>query len=270
MTSSTELTNHYAKDDPIDRIQAQLREAAVDLDALTPGDLAGVDEFHLGGKLATMALLESLPLASESKHLDIGCGIGGAARTIAAKTGCTVTGIDLTPGFVAAAERLSEMVGLSAQTTFAVADANTIEFPDDHFDSATLLHVGMNIEDKAAMFIEVARVLRPGGSFHVYDIMRIDSGDIAFPMPWSATPSTSFVSEPKTYVDALVAAGFESTEPIDCMPIVAQALSSAKENPPAVNLSHLMGENWPQMFSNLTAALHARVLAPIEIVGRIR
>ncbi len=179
-----------------------------------------------------------------------------------------MTGIDLTPGFVATAERLSDLVGLSGQTQFAVADATTIHFPDRHFDSATLLHVGMNVEDKAALFSEVARVLAPGGTFHVYDIMRVGEGDLSYPMPWSSGPTTSFVERSEAYEEALASAGFTTTtEPVNRMPLVAKALSSAQANPPAVNLSHLMGENWPEMFSNLTAALKGNVLAPIEIVG---
>lgn len=270
MTSSSELTDHYAEEEPIDRIVAQLRAAGIELDELTVDHLSGVDEFHLGGKLATSALLESLDPGRDDHHLDIGCGIGGAARSIAAQAGCAVTGIDLTPGFVATAERLSDLLGLSGQTQFFVADAATINFPDGHFDSASLLHVGMNVEDKAGLFREVARVLAPGGTFHVYDIMRIGEGEFAYPMPWSSVPATSFIEPAEVYRSALGAAGFATTEPLNRMPLVAQALSSAKENPPAVSLAHLMGENWPEMFSNLTAAVQGDVLAPIEIVGTKR
>jgi|GEM_PF-3854883 len=118
MTSQRELTDHYASDDPVDRIREQLVSAGVCIDNVTVEDLAGVDEFHLGGKLATTALLESFALPAGARHLDIGCGIGGAARAIAARAQCMVTGIDLTPAFVDTATTLSAMVGMSEVTTF--------------------------------------------------------------------------------------------------------------------------------------------------------
>ena len=267
MDTSTELVNHYAPESPIERIQSQLRSAGIDLAALTVSDLAGVDEFHLGGKLATTAILEHLPSRASAHHLDIGCGIGGAARTIAATTGCAVTGIDLTPGFVATAERLSGLVGMSDQTSFALGNASTIDFPDGHFDSATLLHVGMNIEDKQGLFNQVEHVLRPGGVFVVYDIMRIGDGDLDFPMPWSSVAASSFVETPERYVGALESAGFTTTAPVNRMELVARALAAAVENPPAVDLSHLMGSAWPEMFANLRSALQAQTLAPVQITG---
>lgn len=80
---------------------------------LQPGDLAGVDEFHLGGRMATDALLANIELTADSRVLDVGCGIGGAARTIAKVAGCSVTGVDLTPEFSATAGELSALVGMA-------------------------------------------------------------------------------------------------------------------------------------------------------------
>jgi ubiquinone/menaquinone biosynthesis C-methylase UbiE len=263
------LTDHYASDDPFERILRRLADVGIDAADLQAADLAGVDEFHLGGKTATVAILESLPTGDTGRHLDIGCGIGGAARTIASTIGCEVVGLDLTPGFVATATRLSGLVGLSDRTVFRVANASTLDVPDRSFDSATLLHVGMNIEDKASLFTQVARVLRPGGSFHVYDIMRVGDGDIGFPVPWSPGAATSFVDTPAGYLSALRSAGLVPSTPTNRMPLVAQALRETKENPPKVSLADLMGENWPAMFANLSAALKAGVLAPVEIVSTV-
>jgi hypothetical protein len=75
------VVSHYTHEEPIDRILASLRAAAFNLDALQPHDLSGVDEFHLGGRLATTELLKSVKLAPPSRLLDVGCGIGGAPRT---------------------------------------------------------------------------------------------------------------------------------------------------------------------------------------------
>ena len=269
MDVSAELTNHYANSSPIERIEAQLRSAGIDLGSLTTDDLAGVDEFHLGGRLATSALLDALPLGPGSHHLDIGCGIGGAARTIAETSGCSVAGIDLTPEFVATAEHLSAMVGMAEQTTFSVGNASTIDFPAEHFDAATLLHVGMNIENKAALFEQVAHVLRQGATFVVYDIMRVSDANIEFPMPWSPGAATSFVASPEDYVEALTSAGFTASQPVNQSTLAAEALRRASENPPPANLSHLMGQHWPEMFANLSAALQAQTLAPVQVTATL-
>ncbi|MGK0277021.1 MAG: MPBQ/MSBQ methyltransferase [Ilumatobacter sp.] len=265
--SPDSVVSHYTHEEPIDRILASLRAAGFNLDALQPHDLSGVDEFHLGGRLATTELLKSIKLTAPSRLLDVGCGIGGAARTIAGATGCTVNGIDLTPSFVAAATQLSKLVGMADHTTFDVATALDLPFDDGTFDAITVLHVGMNIDDKHALFTELARVLIDGGTLHVYDIMRIGDGDLTWPLPWSSDPSHSFVVRPNDYVAALESAGLQPRQPVNYIELVRTALAAAQANPPSVNLSHLMGPDWSTMFGNLRSALAASAVAPTEIVA---
>lgn len=265
--SADSVVSHYTHDEPIDRILASLRAAGFNLDALQPHDLSGVDEFHLGGRLATTELLKSIKLTAPSRLLDVGSGIGGAARTIAAATGCIVNGIDLTPSFVAAATQLSKLVGMTEHTTFDVATALDLPFDDATFDAVTVLHVGMNIDDKEALFAELARVLVDGGNLHVYDIMRIDEGDLTWPLPWSSDPSHSFVVRPDDYVAALESAGLQPQQPVNHIELVRAALAATQARPSSVNLAHLMGPGWPTMFDNLRGALAAGIVAPTEIVA---
>ncbi len=265
---SSRLIDHYGRDSPIKRIRAELIASGADLDNLNAVSLAGVDEFHLGGKAATMAILRSIDARKGQEVLDVGCGIGGAARTIATETGSFVTGIDLTPGFIDAARELSRLVSLDSSTRFEVANATLLDFPANRFDAITMFHVGMNIEDKLGLFTELARVLRPGGSLHVYDIMRMTAGELPYPMPWSSESATSFVASPEEYIDALTAAGLSVSTPTNRLELVQEALASARANPPAVNLSHLMGEGWSTMIGNLAGALNSGLLAPVEIVAR--
>jgi cyclopropane fatty-acyl-phospholipid synthase-like methyltransferase len=65
-------------------------------DTVTIDDLAPMDEFHIGGRKATEELVSQLQLAPADHVLDIGCGLGGAARFVASRHHCQVTGIDLT------------------------------------------------------------------------------------------------------------------------------------------------------------------------------
>ena len=183
MSSETDLVEHYGGDDLVSAIEAGLAATGKAPNEATIDDLGPVDEFHVGGRPATLALCEQLGLAggAELSVLDIGCGIGGTARCLASNFDCRVTGIDLTPAYVEAARTLSGWTGLTGRVTFEAGSALAMPFPDDSFDVAVMLHVGMNIEDKAALFAEAARVLRPGGRFGVYDIVRQGPGDIRVP-----------------------------------------------------------------------------------------
>lgn len=112
--------------------------------------------------------------------LDVGSGIGGAARAFAAH-GAYVTAVDLTEEFVELARELNHASGLGESITSLCAAGEDTGLEPGSFDVATLLHVGMNLEDKASVFAEVHRLLAPGGVFGVYDLM--GSNDLHYPQP---------------------------------------------------------------------------------------
>ncbi len=155
----------------------------MDPDPLHPDDLAPVDEFHIGGHNATAHAVSQMSLGTGDRVLDTGCGIGGATRYIASFVGCHVTGIDLTPDFISIAETLTELTELTDKTSFHVASALDMPFDSGVFDAAFTFHVAMNIPDRAALYAEAARVMKPGATFCIYDVMKKGDGDIAFPVP---------------------------------------------------------------------------------------
>ncbi len=268
VTADDELTRHYDRhDDLVTGVLRALADAGHDLDALEPTALSGADEFHLGGRLATEELLDGLGEDPPRTILDVGCGIGGPARTMATTLGAEVVGVDLTPSFISAATELSVRVGLADRVTFRVGDALDLDVADESFDLATLFHVGMNIADKPQLFSELARVLRPGGQVLVYDIMRIAPGELVLPLPWTSTAEYQHVAPASAYLEAMGSAGLHTSEPIDHRPLVAEALRQAEANPPAVTLSHLMGADFGQMFANLRSAIGSGVLAPMHITA---
>lgn len=263
----SEVARHYGSADLFDRIIGALEAVGVSGPDIDGDLLAGVDEFHLGGRLATTALLADVDLRPGSSVVDVGCGIGGVARVIAGR-GCTVLGVDLTPEFVDVALRLTAAVGLDDLARFEVANALELPVDDDWADLATLLHVGMNISDKGALMKEVARVLRTGGAIAVYDIMRVGEGDVAFPVPWASSADHSFMASPEEYVEALRAAGFVRIEVTDRGPLVQQAIAAQQADPPPVHLGHLMGPQFAEMFGNLLPLVAGSVLAPTQIIAR--
>ena len=134
-----------------------------DVKALTVDDLAPLDQFHGGGKPATVRLARLAALQPDTRVLDAGGGLGGPARTLAAEFGCRVTVIDLTETYVRAAEMLTERLGLAERVRHRVGNALALPFDDASFDVVWTQNSGMNIEDKAGLYAGFHRVLRPGG-----------------------------------------------------------------------------------------------------------
>lgn len=276
-TVGDRVAGHYSRGGALlGLIEDGLRAMGRPLEGLDPDDLAGVDEFHMGGRPATERVAAALGPMAGWRVLDVGCGIGGPARYLARHHGCRVTGIDLTPEFVETAEALTRMTGLSDRVGFRLGDGGFLPFKKAEFDAATLLHVGMNVADKPALFAEVARVVRPGGGFAVYDAMRVGPGDFAFPVPWARTAETSFVASPDDYRRDLDAAGFEVAAEEDLRgPAIEMfgrmsARLAAGEPLPPLNLPLLIGPEAPTMLGNLVAALKAGQVAPVLMVCRRR
>ena len=173
MVGSQDVVGHYSSEGIVDRVLGALRGAGVDLERLTPTELAPVDHLHARGVEATKALLTALGPAPGERVLDIGCGVGGPARWIASRVDdCHVTGVDLTPAFCAVAERLTELTGLGGRVRIDCADALELPFGDAAFAVAYSQYVIMNVADKRAFVREVARVLKPDGRYMISAVTR--------------------------------------------------------------------------------------------------
>lgn len=190
------------------KIASDLRDAGFEPDELQASDFESIDEFHFRGREATLQLLKHLHLPPASRVLDIGSGLGGVARTIAVEADFHVIGVDLTQEFCDAGSAISKWVNLSDRTEFIQGDATNLPFPDDYFDGAVTVHVAMNISDKAAIYTEAQRVLKPGARFAVYDILQGEGGDVLYPAPWASEPSISHLATPEEMSKHLLAAGF--------------------------------------------------------------
>jgi len=185
------VTAHYTHGQLLDRILVGIEAIGKTPDTVTVDELAPVDEFHIGGRLASEDFIGQLELSADDHTLDVGCGIGGTSRFVASRYGCRVTGIDLTPEFVSTGQSLCDWVGLSGQVELHQGDATAMPFADESFNAAFMLHVGMNIASKVDLFEEVYRLIKPGAMFGIYDVMQTSDEALTYPVPWSSVPGTS-------------------------------------------------------------------------------
>jgi SAM-dependent methyltransferase len=199
--------------------------------------------------------------------LDVGSGVGGPARFLAATFGCEVTGIDLSEPFVDAARYLTERTGQGGRVTFQMASALELPFDDGRFDVVLLQHVAMNIADRPRLYREIRRVLKPGGKFATYDVV-LKSGEPHYPVPWARTPTTSFLMTTDATREAIEPAGFRNVVWQDDSETVKAWFAQVRASgpPPSPNLGVVMGPDFAQLSSNLGRNLAEGRLGILTVV----
>ena len=247
-----DVRDHYRATGLTERLKAALTTFGPEEQQLTPLQLATLDQFHTRGLAATTELARLAGIAAGMSVLDIGSGIGGPARFLAATYGCQITGVDLSEPFVDAARYLTERTGQSGQVSFQTASALELPFDDGRFDVALLQHVAMNISDRARLYQEILRVLKSGGRFATFDVV-LNSGDPHYPVPWARTPATSFLLTAAATREAIEAAGFRMLAWQDdseaAKAWIAQVRASGPPDP--ANLGVVMGPDFAQLAANL-------------------
>lgn len=269
---SEKVSGHYSGGGDLAASIAQgLREAGKNLDELKTTDLSAIDEFHFRGREATLQLARRMKLDADALVLDIGSGLGGAARTLAGEYGCRVVGIDLTDAFCEAATILSEWTGLAERTEFLRGDATDPPFADRQFDAAITLHVAMNIAAKDRLYEQARRVLKPGAIFALYDILQGEGGEALYPAPWAREASISHLATPEEMERLLVGAGFRILSVEDSSDASLEwietrtARRKAAETTP-ITTQLLFGDGFAEMVDNQVIGLRERRIRTVSFI----
>ncbi|MEZ5825340.1 MAG: methyltransferase domain-containing protein [Geminicoccaceae bacterium] len=266
------VAEQYERPDLLSRILTALRASGVDPDRLTTRDLASVDEFHTGGRAATTMVLGEARPEPGMRVLDVGCGIGGAARALAEDYRCEVFGIDLTTAYVEAARGLTKLAGLDQTCRFAVASATGLPFAERCFDALYCIHVAMNIADRNRLAGEFGRVLRADGTLVLFDVVRKTSRPLTFPLPWAEMASASILLDLDETLATLRRAGFRVRHTRSLRDFAVDWFERQLKRPapaasaPGIHL--LTGANTREKLRNYHAALAAGDLDPVIIVAR--
>jgi ubiquinone/menaquinone biosynthesis C-methylase UbiE len=274
MSGDKAVSEHYEHGSLLEAIQSALPLLGKTIDNITIEDLAPVDEFHIGGRMATEHFLDQLNFSRHDHLLDVGCGLGGASRYVADKYKNRVTGIDLTEEYIETGNVLCAWVKLDKHIRLQQGSALSMPFRNATFDGAFMMHVGMNIEDKDQLFTEIFRVLKPGTLLGVYDVMQHDDGELTYPVPWATERHTSYVAAPGQYQAALENAGFEVSAISNRREFALEFFNTlrtkteAAGGPPPLGLHTLMQESTALKISNMILNLQEGRVAPVEIVAK--
>jgi len=255
------VRDHYRATGLTERLKIALTVLGPEDQRLTPQQLGALDQFHTRGLAATAELAKLAGITADMSVLDVGSGVGGPARFLAATYGCRVTGIDLSEPFVDAARYLTQRTGQSEQVSFHTASALELPFDDSRFDVVLLQHVAMNIADRARLYREIRRVLKPAGRFATFDV--VPQGDFLrgvangsepyYPVPWARTLATSFLLTADATRKAIEKAGFRTLAWQDDTEAAKAWITQLRASgaPPSPNLSVVMGPDFAQLSTNL-------------------
>ena len=230
-----------------------------------------------GGPEEVAEMVAGIDLTGK-RVLDIGSGLGGVDILLAREHGAAeVVGIDVEEQLVEAARTLVSAKGLAQRVTFQLVAPGPLPFPDASFDVVFSKDAMVHIEDKAALYAEVLRVLKPGGWFTAADWLWAE-GAAESPVvdAWLSMGPLKFkFTPPAAALRALKAAGFSDPGVTDLRHRLQQSNRrevDALEGPARQRLAAIVGEtmanNRLASASGRQGALDSGDLIPSHLRGR--
>ncbi len=245
------MSDHY-------RRSADLAEILSRIDDVSTEGLAPLDQFHSGGLAATRDLARFGEIKSGERVLDVGCGVGGPARLLAREHGARVTGVDLSPDYIAIARALSQKSGVAVD--FQTADALALPFAAGSFDVVWTQHATMNIAGKQQLYLELRRVLAPQGRLVFHDLLAGEAaGDLHLPVPWADRADESFLIAGPALRRLLGRCGFRERFWQDRTAATIAFYAKSAPPPaaaPPLGTHLLLGADFPIMAANLRRNLN--------------
>ena len=168
---------------------------------------------------------------------------------------------------------LSAKVGLTDLVDYRQGDATNLPFNDGVFDVVWTEHAAMNIPDKPRLYREMHRVLKPGGTLAIYDVLAGPSGPVLFPVPWARTPETSFLVQPSGLRRLLEESGFTVSDWSDTTEaarawFVSLAEKIRKEGFPPLGFHVLLGSDFQAMAQNQGRNLQEGRIVLGQVIAR--
>ncbi len=117
-----------------------------------------LNEFQLGLVTAMLSPLKG------KKILEVGTGTGRFVATLAQKS-AEATGVDISKGMLAVAEKRCAAISCDFPPQFKQSDGSSLPFPDGAYDAAFCVNVFQLFESPRAALDEINRVLKPDGQF---------------------------------------------------------------------------------------------------------
>ena len=202
--------------DRVERILTELRAAGfADGTPLDPVTLSAFDQFHYHGTQAVDEAIAACGIGPGQHVLEVGSGVGGPARWIAARAGAQVTALELQADLDALARELTRRCGLAGRVSHIrgdILDGPPAGEPADHAVSFLCF---LHIPDRERLAGVLHASIRPGGSLYIEDYVALRDLAPGEQEDLATKVQCPFIPTPAAYRATLERAGFAIASAID-------------------------------------------------------
>lgn len=178
--------------------------------SVPPAAMASFDQLHVGQNSGTRRFLDWVSPVKGDRVLDLGAGLGGTARVLAAEFGCRVEAVDCSPELTASAQELTRWTGQTERVSHRCDDITALQ-PTGEFDIVLLQHVDMQVANKTALYEGARGNLNRGARVVWHDWLAGPQGPPTYPVPWSSNEQLSHPATTAEFEGALSDVGLELT-----------------------------------------------------------